>query len=217
MESLQHYPEVVLISSSLSTSRSAFIQSKRAQRLLDIKGYYYILIDTNTDVSESTGRDDKALLQQWKDSGVLKFQLNEHQEQTTDVLVPQILIDGVQVGDQMDLQDLEEDDDLDEILLGNTCPACLAHRGGTAVTACPECGKEFHRLVEMDAIAEGRVQMWAQKHIQHMGHDGAAEGAADEEYGAEGDVYPDGAEGYAEGYAEGEGHADGQYAGEEVQ
>lgn len=48
--------KIILVVTSLGSFRRQFFGSKRAQHLLNCKGYVYHLIDSNRDVTQSIGK-----------------------------------------------------------------------------------------------------------------------------------------------------------------
>lgn len=72
-------------------------------------------------------------------------------------MVPQVLFDGISVGDHTDLQELEDDGLLDGIMDSEICPACKQSRTDDANRKglCQEsnCGYPFTKLVSNEELA----------------------------------------------------------------
>ncbi|CEM21746.1 unnamed protein product [Vitrella brassicaformis CCMP3155] len=83
------------------------------------------------------------------------------------ILIPQVLLDGVSIGDDRVLQDLEDDGYLDKILDRLMCPSpsCRADRFPDE-PSCPSCRTPFRQLISHDDIDRCRVQQvlgWSDK------------------------------------------------------
>lgn len=125
--------EVVLLYTSLSTHRKQYHASLRAAQLLSCKGVDYWAIDANMDAGKS--RPDKGLIARWRHLHyIFRDPTKEKGSSKRDIIVPQILVDGVPLGGFSELLLLEEDGDLDYILAGEACPNCLVDRKA-------QCGK----------------------------------------------------------------------------
>lgn len=148
--------QVVLITTSLGSVRRQFFGSRKAQNFLDCKGIPFYVIDANRDVAKGAGLQDVELLDEWVAHGLLaKDSTAVHAR----FYVPQIVIDGVTIGRETDLQDLEEDGDLDWILARAECPACLGDRDPLAAD-CPHCHVQFLELIPDHLVYERRVQRY---------------------------------------------------------
>jgi len=143
--------EVIVIMTSLGSVRRMHFGSKRAQHILNCKGVVYYVIDINRDVSEGAKLCDQELYESWKREGILLMS-DESVYQ-----IPQILIDGVPIGDETMLQDLEEDGDLDWIIARAACPACLNEKDPTDFQ-CPSCETVLRTLVPEEKVYNGEIQ-----------------------------------------------------------
>mmetsp|Transcript_85791 Transcript_85791/g.195571 ORF Transcript_85791/g.195571 Transcript_85791/m.195571 type:complete len:194 (-) Transcript_85791:258-839(-) len=116
--------EVVLIVTSLGAKRQQHMASRRAADLLEIKRCHYKVIDVNKDTGPNTDAE-KACLVALKDGGKLKAPEDTGDAETADAFhLPQVFIDGHNMGDDTDLQNLEDDGLLSDILTRNKCPSC---------------------------------------------------------------------------------------------
>ncbi|CDJ68277.1 Cgd7_4360 protein, related [Eimeria necatrix] len=105
--------EVVVLGTSLSSIKRQFFSSKRVQHFLDCKGIVYFLIDCNRDTSAAMNLKDIELFKEWKAQGILRTVENPNSETgEPEVELPQVLVDGVVLGGEHELQELEEDGDL---------------------------------------------------------------------------------------------------------
>lgn len=109
-------------------------------------------------------------------------------------MIPQVLIDGVAVGNEVALQDLEEDGDLgnvctaflkvyflyffhlsfffiiaDWLFVRAACPSCLAERD-PAQLSCPHCGASFVQLIDDHFVQEQTVQRMVRGQLYYDGH-----------------------------------------------
>eukprot|EP01056_Protomagalhaensia_sp_Gyna25_P005110 Protomagalhaensia_sp_Gyna_25__5109@NODE_58_length_5893_cov_92_436112_g43_i0_p3_GENE_NODE_58_length_5893_cov_92_436112_g43_i0NODE_58_length_5893_cov_92_436112_g43_i0_p3_ORF_typecomplete_len289_score44_92SH3BGR/PF04908_15/3_6e03SH3BGR/PF04908_15/0_0098ProkRING_4/PF14447_6/0_0079DZR/PF12773_7/0_019zfRING_5/PF14634_6/0_76_NODE_58_length_5893_cov_92_436112_g43_i070936 len=124
--------EVVALVSSLKGVRHDYFASVRLQHFLSRKRIRYVLIDVNKDVIVGRGLKNAELVADWDQAGIL------HRNAEGRFVIPQCIIDGVSVGDEVDVQDMEEDYDFDEAVNRNICSECLARRDPDAKT-CPVC------------------------------------------------------------------------------
>ncbi|CDJ43666.1 hypothetical protein, conserved [Eimeria tenella] len=105
--------EVVVVATSLGSIKRQFFSSKRVQHFLDCKGIVYFLIDCNRDTSAAMNLKDIELFKEWKAQGILRTVENPNSETgEPEVELPQVLVDGVVLGGENELQELEEDGDL---------------------------------------------------------------------------------------------------------
>eukprot|EP00923_Selenidium_pygospionis_P016325 GHVN01028572.1.p1 GENE.GHVN01028572.1~~GHVN01028572.1.p1 ORF type:complete len:328 (+),score=67.00 GHVN01028572.1:301-1284(+) len=154
--------EIVLVMTSFGGVRRPYFSSKRARHLLDCKGVVYYVIDINNDFSEASGLKDRELYDQWRAGGRLKKSEREVTVEddggvNTSVQIPQVLIDGYPIGDETNLQDLEEDGDLDWICARAACPACLNEKDPSETT-CPACKLALESIVPEDLVYSGQIQ-----------------------------------------------------------
>ncbi|KAF8819951.1 hypothetical protein IE077_004579 [Cardiosporidium cionae] len=155
--------EVVILATSLGGIRKKFFSSKRALTFLFCKGVAYYYIDINRDSSMAKNLRDNELFQTWKYEQILQLSSNSLTS-SSEVMIPQILIDGVSIGGETELQDLEEDGDLDWLFARLACPCCLSEKG-VEVTTCPNCGTELNSLIPPDAANDGTVQLFVQDQL----------------------------------------------------
>ncbi|PFH36686.1 hypothetical protein BESB_048780 [Besnoitia besnoiti] len=148
--------EIVLITTSLGSIRRQFFASQRLRNFLDCKGVVYIIIDSNRDTSSAKNLKDVELFKEWKANRILKATPETEDSADPEIIIPQVLVDGVFVGDEVVLQDFEEDGDLDWIFSRAACPACL-HEKAPDAPSCPSCGVPFRTLIPPQYIAEGHL------------------------------------------------------------
>ncbi|EEA06775.1 uncharacterized protein CMU_014510 [Cryptosporidium muris RN66] len=146
--------EVVLLHTSLSGIRRHFFASLRAKQFLDVKGVVYYQIDANRDFSSAANLGDAQLFDKLKADGLLKL---DPLASDGTILMPQIFVDGVFIGDDIAIQDLEEDNDFDWIISRKACGACLSDKDEDA-QICPNCNQAFKTLVPPELIYSGSVQ-----------------------------------------------------------
>ncbi|CDR96006.1 THEOREDOXIN domain containing protein,putative [Babesia bigemina] len=135
--------EIILITTSLGGVKYQFFQSNLARHILDCKGVVYYVVDANRDFTTATSLKDHILFEKWNAEGILK---TETIGQRTAVVIPQLIIDGVSIGNTTAMQDLEDDGDLDYIIARMLCPSCLAEKPQDAVQ-CPSCNTQYDMLV----------------------------------------------------------------------
>eukprot|EP01054_Gregarina_sp_Poly1_P000597 Gregarina_sp_Poly_1__596@NODE_1140_length_4970_cov_199_446461_g786_i0_p3_GENE_NODE_1140_length_4970_cov_199_446461_g786_i0NODE_1140_length_4970_cov_199_446461_g786_i0_p3_ORF_typecomplete_len287_score40_44SH3BGR/PF04908_15/0_031CDC24_OB3/PF17244_2/0_014DZR/PF12773_7/0_094Rpr2/PF04032_16/0_16_NODE_1140_length_4970_cov_199_446461_g786_i012352095 len=124
--------EVIALVSSLKGVRHDYFASIRMQHFLSRKRIRYVLVDVNKDVIIGRGLKNTELIAQWDAAGIL------HHNSEGRFAIPQCIIDGVSVGDETDVQDMEEDLDFDEAVNRTICSECLSPRepGATSCTVC---------------------------------------------------------------------------------
>ncbi|OII74998.1 uncharacterized protein cubi_03108 [Cryptosporidium ubiquitum] len=144
--------EVVLIHTSLSGIRRHFYGSLRAKQFLDVKGVVYYQIDANRDFSIAAR--DSEIFDNLKNEGLLKM---DPLESDGTILLPQIFVDGVNIGNDVSLQDLEEDNDFDWIINRKACGACLSDKEED-MEICPNCNQVFKTIVPPELVYSGGVQ-----------------------------------------------------------
>ncbi|KAH7648452.1 hypothetical protein FG379_000376 [Cryptosporidium bovis] len=146
--------EVVLIHTSLSGVRRHFYGSLRAKQFLDVKGVVYYQIDANRDFSAAAELEDSEIFENLKNEGLLKA---DPLESDGTILLPQIFVDGVCIGNDTSLQDLEEDNDFDWIINRRACGSCLSDKEEDA-EICPNCNQVFKTIVPPELVYSGGVQ-----------------------------------------------------------
>ncbi|KAJ1613758.1 hypothetical protein OJ253_69 [Cryptosporidium canis] len=146
--------EVVLIHTSLSGVRRHFYGSLRAKQFLDVKGVVYYQIDANRDFSIAANLGDSEIFDRLKSDGLLK---EDPLESDGTILLPQIFVDGVNIGNDVSLQDLEEDNDFDWIINRRACGACLSDKDED-MEVCPNCNQVFKTIVPPELVYSGGIQ-----------------------------------------------------------
>ncbi|KEP62124.1 UNVERIFIED_CONTAM: hypothetical protein HHA_265510 [Hammondia hammondi] len=148
--------EIILVTTSLGSIRRQFFSSQRLKNFLDCKGVVYVIIDSNRDTSSAKNLKDVELFKDWKANRILKATEETEFSSEPEVIIPQVLVDGVFVGDETVVQDFEEDGDLDWIFSRAACPACL-HEKPPDAPSCPSCGVTYRSLIPAQYIAEAQV------------------------------------------------------------
>lgn len=113
--------EVVILLTSLGAKRTEYNAGKRARDLLEIKCVHTKVIDFNRDARNAHTAD--------AENQAIQKLMAENKLQTGDngdLVLPQIFVDGNQLGDADDLQALEDDGFLEKILRRKMCVACYA-------------------------------------------------------------------------------------------
>ncbi|SOV78631.1 conserved Plasmodium protein, unknown function [Plasmodium reichenowi] len=141
--------EIVLITTSLGGIKSSFFSSLRAHQLLNCKKYIYFSIDANRDTSSAKNLKDIELFNKWKKGMILLSNENG-------IVLPQILIDGVPLGNDVTLQNLEDEGILDYIIARLKCPNCLIDKSNIE-ERCPGCKKYYVTLITDDLIQSDSV------------------------------------------------------------
>ena len=135
--------EVVLLITSLGVKRREFNTSRQAMDLLEIVRSHYKVIDFNID----TGGDEFGAGSK-PDLDTVRKLYQSHRVKQNDgdgmISLPQVLIDGVNIGDHLALQALEDDGLLDGILKQEICPHCTADRSGEY---CYQCKTLFQEVM----------------------------------------------------------------------
>ena len=136
--------EVVVLLTSLGVKRREFNSSNRAKELLEIKKAHFKIIDfnldTNMEASTSGSRVNQADLDIVR--GLYKSNRIRQDPSAGVITLPQIIIDGVNIGDGVDLQCLEDENILESVLKRETCAKCLRPRQPTD-SACKLCDALF--------------------------------------------------------------------------
>ena len=135
--------EVVILITSLGVKRKEYNTSRRVMDLLEVMRCHYKLIDFNID----TGGDDYGSGSK-PDLDIVRnlYQSHRVKQDSRDGMIslPQVLIDGVNIGDHIDLQALEDDGLLDGMLRREICPQCCSERSGEY---CYECKTLFQEIM----------------------------------------------------------------------
>ncbi|KAL8435245.1 hypothetical protein ACSSS7_002591 [Eimeria intestinalis] len=150
--------EIVVIGTSLGSIKRQFFSSKRVQHFLD-----YL--------------KDTELFKEWRSQGLLRC-VESPDGGEPEVELPQVLVDGVVLGGETDLQELEEDGDLDWVFARAACPCCL-HEKPTEASSCASCGAVFTSLIPADVLAAGGVQQMLQGYVYNAAEEGAGSSAGE--------------------------------------
>jgi len=123
--------------------RREYNTSKQAMDLLEtIRAHYKVIdfnIDTGADAGSAGAKPDLEVVRRL-------YQSHRVKQDKADGMInlPQVIIDGVNIGDESALQALEDDGYLDEILKQTTCPQCLTSRSGEY---CYNCKTLFQEMM----------------------------------------------------------------------
>jgi hypothetical protein len=131
----EYKAEVVLLITSLGVKRREYNCSRRAMEMLEIFRSHFKVIDFNID----TGGDEFGAGSRPDLDIVMRlYQSQRVRQDSCDGLIslPQVLIDGVNVGDHLALQVLMDDGLLDGILKQDLCPHCYEERSGEYCYKC---------------------------------------------------------------------------------
>ena len=147
----QFTAEVVVLVTTLGVKRREFSSSCRARDLLEILRCHFKVIDFNLDTSlesyhpsqlgNRVNQADLEIIRELYATGRIRQDLTDGV-----IILPQVIIDGVNIGDGIDLQSLEDESYLEPILRREICPRCLKDRRGNAVV-CRLCRVTFHELM----------------------------------------------------------------------
>ena len=155
--------EVVVLVTTLGVKRHEYNQSNKARDLLEICKCHFKVIDFNLDsnvdlaissgeagnvvYATSTSRVNQGDLDVIRKLYAQKKLMQDPQDGL--IVLPQILIDGVNIGDCADLQALIDEDLLENMLLRHICPKCLRERKDkdTGHTVCRWCDEVFQQLM----------------------------------------------------------------------
>lgn len=158
---LEYNAEVVLLLTSLGVKRKEYNTSRQCMDFLDIVKCHYKVIDFNID----TGGDEFGAGSK-PDLDVVRRLYQSHRvlQNAHDGLIslPQVLIDGVNIGDQVNLQTLEDLNFLDGILKRNTCPQCMTKREGEY---CHSCKTLFQEIMPNRQTREEMLKRLKKQHI----------------------------------------------------
>lgn len=143
--------EVVVLVTTLGVKRHEYNESNRARDLLEIMRCHFKVIDFNLDSnieafadSLSTNRVNQADLEVIRNLYTQRKLMQDPNDGL--IVLPQILIDGVNIGDFADLQGLVDEDLLEPILLREICPKCLRLRK-SETPVCRLCDEIFQELM----------------------------------------------------------------------
>ncbi|PFH33801.1 hypothetical protein BESB_080170 [Besnoitia besnoiti] len=119
----QNNVEAVVLFSSLTTPQRPAFASRRVFQLLLCKQVDFFIVDLNADIGSDA--PDSRFVAAWRRRGLLPLRPDVSPPAPA---VPQVFVDGVPLGDDSALQDLEDLGELNGILVGTLCPRCLAPR-----------------------------------------------------------------------------------------
>ena len=131
----EYTAEVVLLVTSLGVKRKEFNTSRCAMDLLEtLRVHFKVIdfnIDTGTDVGSAGSKPDLEVVRRL-------YQSHRVKQDKADGMIslPQVIIDGVNIGDHAALQALEDDGVLDGIFKQTICANCLTDRTGEYCYAC---------------------------------------------------------------------------------
>lgn len=97
---------------------------------------------------------DSEIFDKLKNEGLLKM---DPLESDGTISLPQIFVDGVYIGNDVSLQDLEEDNDFDWIINRRACGACLSDKDED-MEVCPNCNQIFKTIIPPELVYSGGVQ-----------------------------------------------------------
>jgi len=135
----KYLAEVVVFLTTLGAKRAEFNAGKRARDLLEIKRVHFKIIDFNKDSRLDDGEETEAIQKLLK-SRQLQYSCDN------EFVMPQIFVDGNNIGDATDLQGLEDESQLDRILFRQACPKCLKKRT-PAAKHCFNCNADYDEIL----------------------------------------------------------------------
>jgi len=187
----RYIAEVVVVITTLGAKRPEFNAGKRARDLLEIKRVHHKIIDFNRDCRGALGQTGTLMdvvierLSQ-EPSAARKLQTEAALDgDDEDLVLPQIFIDGLYLGNAEELQCLEDDGMLNEILFRKICPAringiktkdeiCGEARSQKA-TQCGKCKSSFQELMpELQTIGETLSRLDKEKQAETFSSDEAS-------------------------------------------
>lgn len=134
--------EVVVLVTTLGAKRTEFNAGKRARDLMEIKRVHHKIIDFNRDARHAgTGESENIAIRKLMEQNKLKTGEND------DLVLPQLFVDGLYIGDANSLQGLEDDGLLESILLRRACPKCCDLRREPDTKQCIKCGEKFEEIL----------------------------------------------------------------------
>jgi len=163
------YPaEVVVLVTTLGVKRHEFNASTRARDLLEIAQCHFKVIDFNLDTNIEAASDlvsNSRVNEQ--DLQVIRtlFAQKKLMQDPCDglIILPQILVDSVNVGDFSDLQALADEGVLERILLRELCPKCLRPRKGLMHAKCRFCDENFQALMPQRQTIDDALALFLQQ------------------------------------------------------
>lgn len=167
----QYIAEVVLVITTLGAKRPEYNAGKRARDLFEIKRVHHKIIDFNRDCRGAMGQTGTQMdvvierLSQ-EPTAARKLQTEAAADgEDEDLVLPQIFVDGLYLGNAEELQCFEDDGILNDILHRQICPSringiktkdeiCAATRPQGA-TECAKCKSSFEELMpDLQTITE---------------------------------------------------------------
>jgi len=134
--------EVVVLVTTLGAKRTEFNAGKRARDLMEIKRVHHKIIDFNRDARHAgTGESENIAIRKLMEQNKLKTGDND------DLVLPQLFVDGLYIGDANELQGLEDDGLLDSILHRRACPKCGDRRREPDMKQCVNCSEKFEEIL----------------------------------------------------------------------
>jgi len=176
----QYIAEVVLVITTLGAKRPEFNAGKRARDLFEIKRVHHKIIDFNRDCRGAmgqTGTQMDVVIERLSQEpcAARKLQTEAAADgEDEDLVLPQIFVDGLYLGNAEELQCAEDDGILNQILHRKICPAringiktkdeiCGVPRSEGA-TACPKCKSSFEELMpDLQTITEVLLRLDKEK------------------------------------------------------
>ena len=147
----EYQAEVVVLITTLGTKRSEYNAGKRVRDLLEIKRAHHKIVDFN--------RDARQIAAEMQGRAIQKLTLETskyrklHTDSDDDLVLPQVFIDGLYIGDECDLQGLEDDGYLTHLLRRENCPARVGKQQlcnnprEPGETHCSKCGESFEEIL----------------------------------------------------------------------
>jgi len=134
--------EVVVLVTTLGAKRTEFNAGKRARDLMEIKRVHHKIIDFNRDARHAgTGESENIAIRKLMEQNKLQTGEND------DLVLPQLFVDGLYIGDANSLQGLEDDGLLEPILLRRACPKCGDRRREPDSKQCVNCSDKFEEIL----------------------------------------------------------------------
>lgn len=143
--------EVVVLVTSLGVKRREFNASSRVRDMLEIIRAHHKVIDFNLDTnidspakianpSNRVNQADLEIVRRLYKANKIRQDKNEGV-----ITLPQVLIDGINIGDGIELQSLHDQDLLEGILKRSICPKCLRARSNEF--KCKLCDASYEELM----------------------------------------------------------------------
>eukprot|EP00397_Hematodinium_sp_SG-2012_P047103 GEMP01053439.1.p1 GENE.GEMP01053439.1~~GEMP01053439.1.p1 ORF type:complete len:206 (+),score=44.14 GEMP01053439.1:117-734(+) len=187
--------EVVAVITSLGAKRPEYNAGKRVRDLLEIKRVHHKIIDFNRDCRGALGitgtQMDRVIERLTQEPMAARRLQTETSEGDEDLVLPQIFIDGLYVGNAEEMQSLEDDGLLEKILLRQICPArkdgietrddfCGAKRSPSD-KQCRKCQSSFDELMSNLQTLDEAILQIDREEAQEFTSDDEYDTAEDEE------------------------------------